>query len=197
VLVSHETIYRSLFIQTRGVLKKELMDHLQTKLWYLQRLAVKSQISSRSGKHPLKLRAALSLVIERFTERSHRESRRASSTLCDAGRSALKDTADVATALGQHIGTLRRSLTWDRGLEIAKHKDFAMGTDVQVYFCDPQFPGRGAPTKHQPAFTAIPSASNRPVWLFSSAAATECPWCVINSPWARQSTRRLRSGVRL
>jgi IS30 family transposase len=49
-------------------------------------------------------------------------------------------------ALSQHVrqlpATLRRSLTWDRGLEMAQHKSFAMATDVQVYFCDPQSPGQ-------------------------------------------------------
>src|SRR5450432_3542712 len=55
-----------------------------------------------------------------------------------------KDTAVVVTALSRHIrklpATLRRSMTWDRGLEMARHQDFTVATDVQVYFCDPQSP---------------------------------------------------------
>jgi IS30 family transposase len=55
-----------------------------------------------------------------------------------------KDTATVVSALSQHIGklpaTLRRSLTWDRGLEMAQHKTFTVDTNVKVYFCDPQSP---------------------------------------------------------
>jgi IS30 family transposase len=55
-----------------------------------------------------------------------------------------RDTAEVAGALSKHVrklpSTLRRSLTWDRGLEMAKHKDFTVATDVKVYFCDPQSP---------------------------------------------------------
>ena len=55
-----------------------------------------------------------------------------------------KETEAVVAALREHIRklpvTLRRSLTWDRGLEMAKHKEFTVATDVQVYFCDPQRP---------------------------------------------------------
>ena len=55
-----------------------------------------------------------------------------------------KETEPVVAALSEHVrqlpATLRRSLTWDRGLEMAKHKDFTVATDVQVYFCDPQSP---------------------------------------------------------
>ena len=55
-----------------------------------------------------------------------------------------KETATVVAALSKHIrklpASLRRSLTWDRGLEMAKHKSFRVGTTVQVYFCDPQSP---------------------------------------------------------
>jgi len=55
-----------------------------------------------------------------------------------------KDSAAVVAALSRHVrklpATLRRSLTWDRGLEMARHKSFTIATDVKVYFCDPQSP---------------------------------------------------------
>ncbi len=96
--VSHETIYRSLFIQARGVLKKELVGHLRS-----QRRIRRSRHAQRS-----------------------------------------KDTAAVVAALSRQIrklpASLRRSLTWDRGLEMAKHKTFTVATNVKVYFCDPHSP---------------------------------------------------------
>ena len=62
-----------------------------------------------------------------------------------------KDTATVVAALSKHVlklpATLRRSLTWDRGHEMAQHKSFTVATNVQVFFCDPQSPGSEAPTK--------------------------------------------------
>ena len=55
-----------------------------------------------------------------------------------------KETEAVVAALTQHVrklpASLKRSLTWDRGLEMAKHKEFTVATKVQVYFCDPQSP---------------------------------------------------------
>jgi IS30 family transposase len=62
-----------------------------------------------------------------------------------------KETEAVVAALSQHVrklpATLRRSLMWDRGLEMATHKDLKVATDVQVYFCDPQSPWQRAQTK--------------------------------------------------
>ena len=55
-----------------------------------------------------------------------------------------KDTATVVAALSKHVrklpASLRRSLTWDRGLEMAKHKSFTVDTNVKVYLCHPQSP---------------------------------------------------------
>jgi len=156
--VSHETIYRSLFIQARGVLKKELMDHLRSK-----RRMRRSRHASEHGQSRGQIVDALS-IRERPAEAEDRaipghwegdllSGARNSyiATLVERhSRFAMlikvpsKDTEVVVAALGRHVrklpATLRRSLTWDRGLEMARHKDFTLATDVKVYFCDPQSP---------------------------------------------------------
>jgi len=156
--VSHETIYRSLFIQARGVLKKELMDHLRTKrrmrrsqhsrIFKDSRGQIADAISIRERPAEVEDRAvpghwegdllsgSRNSHIVTLVERHSR--------FAMLIKVSSKDTAVVVTALSRHIrklpATLRRSLTWDRGLEMAKHKDFTVATDVQVYFCDPQSP---------------------------------------------------------
>ena len=156
--VSHETIYRSLFIQARGVLKKELIQHLRTK-----RRIRRSRQSRDRGHHRGQIVDAISIrerpaeVEDRAvpghwegdllggTNNSHiatlveRHSR-----FVALVKVPSKDSAAVVAALSRHVrklpAALRRSLTWDRGLEMARHKSFTVATDVKVYFCDPQSP---------------------------------------------------------
>jgi IS30 family transposase len=156
--VSHETIYRSLFIQARGVLKKELMDHLRSK-----RRMRRSRHSSEHGHSRGQIVDAIS-IRERPAEAEDRAipghwegdllaggKNSYIATLVERHSRFLmlikvpsKETEAVVAALSQRVrklpATLRRSLTWDRGLEMAKHKAFTVATDVQVYFCDPQSP---------------------------------------------------------
>jgi IS30 family transposase len=156
--VSHETIYRSLFIQARGVLKKELMGHLRSK-----RRIRRSQHSGVSGQSRGQIVEAISIrerpaEIEDRAVPGHWEGDLISGsknshmvTLVERHsrfttliKVPSKDTAVVVAALSRQIrklpATLRRSLTWDRGPEMAKHKTFTVATDVKVYFCDPQSP---------------------------------------------------------
>jgi IS30 family transposase len=156
--VSHETIYRSLFIQARGVLKKELMQHLRS-----QRLIRRSRHARADGHSHGQIVDAIS-IRERPAEVEDRAipghwegdllagtSNSHIATLVERHSRFVilvkvpsKDTATVVAALSRHVrklpASLRRSLTWDRGLEMAKHKSFTVATKVQVYFCDPQSP---------------------------------------------------------
>ena len=156
--VSHETIYRSLFIQARGVLKKELMDYLRTK-----RRMRRSRHASEHGHSRGQIVDAIS-IRERPAEAEDRAipghwegdllaggKNSYVATLVERHSRFLmlvkvpsKETEAVVAALSEHVrklpATLRLSLTWDRGLEMAKHKEFTLATDVQVYFCDPQSP---------------------------------------------------------
>jgi IS30 family transposase len=156
--VSHETIYRSLFIQARGVLKKELMEHLRSK-----RRMRRSRHASEHGQSRGQIVDAISIrerpaEVEDRAIPGHWEGDLLSgakhsyiATLVERHSRFVmlikvpsRDTAEVVGALSKHVrklpATLRRSLTWDRGLEMASHKDFTVATDVKVYFCDPQSP---------------------------------------------------------
>ena len=156
--VSHETIYRSLFIQARGALKKELMEHLRRtrgmrrSRHHTQKTPIHGQITDAvsiserpaaaedravpghwegdllcGGKN-----SQIATLVERHTR------------YVMLAKVASKETQTVIDALIKHAqklpSELRKSLTWDRGKEMADHKRFTLATDIKVYFCDPQSP---------------------------------------------------------
>jgi IS30 family transposase len=153
--VSHETIYRSLFIQARGVLKKELLGHLRSRR---QMRRPKGSRPVRGGIPDLVSIRERPAQVEDRAVPGHWEG----DLLCGGRHSQIatlvernsrfvvlvklptKDTKTVVEALSQKVCELplhlRRSLTWDRGSELAGHKDFTVATDVKVYFCDPHSP---------------------------------------------------------
>jgi IS30 family transposase len=156
--VSHETIYRSLFVQARGVLKKELIKHLRS-----GRVMRRSKRASTDGQPRGQIVDAVSirerpasvedravpghwegdlLAGARNTHLATLVERRSRFTLLVKVKG--KDTETVVSALIKQVkclpAELRRSVTWDRGMELAQHKRFTVATDLQVYFCDPQSP---------------------------------------------------------
>jgi IS30 family transposase len=156
--VSHETIYRSLFIQARGVLKKELKQHLR-----MRRRMRRSSVADRTGQRRGGLSDTVSIrerpaEVEDRAVPGHWEGDLLSgaknshiATLVERHSRFVvlvkvdgKDTESVVSALIKKVRKLpvelRRSLTWDRGNEMAQHKAFTVATDVSVFFCDPQSP---------------------------------------------------------
>lgn len=156
--VSHETIYRSLFVQARGVLKKELQAHLRS-----GRAIRRSRHASSKGDGRGSLTDVISIrerpaSVEDRAVPGHWEG----DLLCGSSNSyivtlverhsryvmlakiANRDSQSVITALIDQAkrlpDELLKSLTWDRGKEMAQHKRFTLATDVAVYFCDPQSP---------------------------------------------------------
>ncbi len=156
--VSHETIYRSLYVQARGVLKKEVLAHLRA-----SRTIRRSQHASlkRNGLGQVKDAVSISerpAAVEDRAVPGHwvgdllggsRNStiatlvERQSRTVMLV-KVANKDTESVITGLIEQAGMLPKelykSLTWDRGKELADHPRLTMATDVDVYFCDPRSP---------------------------------------------------------
>ena len=157
--VSHETIYRSLFIQARGVLKKELVKHLRSRrgMRRSRHRSSEEEKSRTSITDLVSIRARPKEVEDRAvpghwegdlisgSKNSHiatlveRQSR--FTMLVHVGG---KDTESVVSALCREVGQLpeelKRTLTWDRGGELGNHRKFTLATDMKVYFCDPQSP---------------------------------------------------------
>ena len=156
--VSHETIYRSLFVQARGVLKKELLQHLRSK-----RTIRRSKQARRKGDGRGQITDIVSIrerpaSVEDRAVPGHWEGDLLSgsknshiATLVERHtrylmlvKVANKETQTVVSALiGQAKklpSELYKSLTWDRGKELADHRRFTLATDIDVYFCDPQSP---------------------------------------------------------
>lgn len=156
--ISHETIYRSLFIQSRGVLKKELTKFLKS-----------GRIYRRPKSHTMKGQGLGKIVdAVSISERPAEVDDRAVpghwegdlvmggrdtqvATLVERSSRFLmlvkvdgRDTQTVINALIKHAQKLPsevyKSLTWDRGAELSDHKRFSLATNIQVYFCDPQSP---------------------------------------------------------
>jgi IS30 family transposase len=156
--VSHETIYRSLFVQARGVLKKELLRHLRSKrtirrsrqagLYKDKRGQITDLVSIRKRPAAVEDRAVpghwegdllsgsknsyIATLVERHTR------------YVMLAKVANKDTQTIVSALIKQAKTLPnelyKSLTWDRGMELADHRRFTLATNIDVYFCDPQSP---------------------------------------------------------
>jgi IS30 family transposase len=156
--VSHETIYRSLFVQARGVLKKELQQYLKSKRT-IRRSKHATQKGSDHGqiKNMISIRERPASVEDRAVPGHWEGDLIAGSknshiaTLVERHtryvmlvKVTSKDTQTVVSALTKHAKKLPKelykSLTWDRGKELAAHQQFTLATDIDVYFCDPQSP---------------------------------------------------------
>jgi IS30 family transposase len=158
--VSHETIYKTLFVQSRGVLAKELQSHLRTRRPIrrsihsrtkgLQRSTIKDLVSISERPPEVEGRGVpghwegdlllgrgvtqIATVVER------------SSRFTVLVQLQGRDMASVASSLSKKMNELppelRRSLTWDRGMELASHRDVTNRTGLQVFFADPRSPWR-------------------------------------------------------
>jgi len=159
--VSHETIYRSLFVQARGALKKELLGHLRSKRRVRRpRHAVDGRQGERiTGAVSIRQRPAevQDRAVPGHWEGDLVEGSRGTfiATLVERRSRFVvlvklrdKRTEAVVDALTKAIrklpAALCKSLTWDRGSELADHAKFTVATDVKVYFCDPYSPWRGS-----------------------------------------------------
>jgi len=155
--ISHETIYRTLYVQARGALKKELVGHLR------RHHSIRRSRSYSGKSHPRGIVDGLSISLRPPEAKDRAIPGHWEGDLLAGGKNTHiatlverqsrflqlvkvegKDTESVVKALTRHVQRLPEglmaSLTWDRGTEMTQHKRFTVATDVQVYFCDPQSP---------------------------------------------------------
>ncbi len=156
--VSHETIYRSLFVQARGVLKKELLQHLRSKHSMRRSIHATGKGDARGQiKDMISIRERPASVEDRAVP-GHWEGDLLSGpknsytvTLVERhtryvmlAKVADKSTQTVVSALIKQAkrlpSELIKSLTWDQGKELTDHRRFSLATDIDVYFCDPRSP---------------------------------------------------------
>jgi IS30 family transposase len=156
--VSHETIYKTLFVQSRGVLAKELQGHLRTRRPIrrsrhsttkgLQRSQIKGLVPISERPAEVKERTVVGhwegdLIMGRGVSQIatvvERSSRYTVLVACTG-----RDTATVVAALSEKMATLpskvRKTLTWDRGMELASHHDVTKATGLDIYFADARSP---------------------------------------------------------
>lgn len=156
--VSHETIYRTLYVQARGALKRELVAHLRRGQRYRRPRAATQAVRgpgqllgmvSIADRPPAADTRAVPghwegdlLVGKRGTQIATLVERQ--SRFVVLVRLPAADSGTVVDALARRItrlpALLQQSLTWDRGKEMAQHRRFTIETGVQIYFCDPQSP---------------------------------------------------------
>lgn len=155
--MSHETIYRTLFIQARGALKKELLEHLRR-----TRAMRRSRHHTQKKENLGRITDAYRSVNARLGIRIGRCQATEGDLLCGSRNSQIstpverhtryvmlvkldgKDSETVISALIENARNLPqelyKSLAWDRGIEMADHKRCTVATDIKVYFCDPHRP---------------------------------------------------------
>jgi len=154
--VSHETIYLSLFVQTRGVLKRALLQHLRRRRSVrrprrhlahrreriLEAVSIRERPASAADRAVPGHWEGDLLVGKRRSRIATLVERR--SRFVMLVRLPKADSPSIVRALARRVRTLpkqlRRTLTWDRGTELAAHRAFTVATNVRVYFCDPHSP---------------------------------------------------------
>lgn len=156
--ISHETIYKSIFIQSKGIFNKTIRKHLRSKKTMRRAKNARSQNNIRGQIiDPITIRERPAEIEDRAipghwegdlicgSKNSHMATlveRKSRFTLLVKVKG--KDTFSVVQALKEQLLTLplnlRRSLTWDRGMELADHKKLSIDTNINIYFCDPRSP---------------------------------------------------------